>query len=296
MAITGSSGLIGSALVASLEGDGHTVRRLVRRPPRTDDEIRWAPTGDEIDREGLEGVDAVVHLAGPGIGDKRWTDERKRELRESRIQGTTLLAEALAGLSAPPRVLVSASAIGYYGDRGDEKLTEKSKVGDDFVAELCRDWEAAAAPAADAGIRTVRIRSGIVLTPDGGALGRMLLLFKLGLGGRMGSGDQFWSWITLHDEVRAIRHVIDSDVAGPVNLTAPEPETNRWFTKTLGEVLNRPTLVPVPRFGPKILIGHEAAETVLYSSQRVFPKVLEADGFTFTHPDVETGLRAVLDK
>ena len=294
--VTGSSGLIGTALVADLEADGHAVRRLVRRAPQAGGEVRWDPAGGEIDHAGLEGADAVVNLAGPGIGDKRWTDERKRELREARVEGTRLLAEALAGLDSPPGVLVSGSAVGYYGDRGDEELTEKSKAGDDFLADLCRDWEAAAAPAAAAGIRVVAIRTGIVLAPGGGALEKLLPLFKLGLGGRMGSGNQFWSWITIDDEVRAIRHLIDSQVSGPVNLTAPDPATNHRLTSTLGEVLHRPTFFPVPRFGPKILLGGEATETFLYASQRAYPKVLEADGFTFQHPELEDALRAVLGK
>jgi len=294
--VTGSSGLIGTALVADLEGDGHTVRRLVRRAPRGPGEVRWDVAAGEIDRAGLEGADAVVHLAGPGIGDKRWSDERKRDLRDARVDGTTLLAEALAGLEQPPRVLLSGSAIGYYGDRGDEKLTEKSKPGDEFLAGLCVDWEASAAPAAAAGIRVALLRTGIVLAPGGGAMDKLLPLFKLGLGGRLGSGDQFWSWITIEDEIRAIRHLIDRDISGPVNLTAPEPETNHTVTTTLGQILHRPTLLPVPRFGPKILLGGEAAEAILYASQRVYPKVLETDGFTFTHPDLESGLRAILGK
>ncbi|MET0913356.1 MAG: TIGR01777 family oxidoreductase [Acidimicrobiales bacterium] len=294
--VTGSSGLIGTALVAGLEADGHRVRRLVRRPARGSDEVRWDPSAGEIDRDGLEGVDGVVHLAGPGIGDKRWSEARKHDLREARVVGTALLAETLAGLDAKPPVLVSGSAIGYYGDRGDEKLTEKSKAGNDFLADLCRDWEGAAAPAAAAGIRVATIRTGIVLAPGGGALEKLLPLFKLGLGGRLGSGRQYWSWITIDDEVRAIRHLLEHDVSGPVNLTAPEPATNQEITSTLGEVLNRPTLVPVPRFGPKLILGGEATETFLYASQRVYPTVLEADGFTFTHPELEPALRAVLDK
>lgn len=294
--VTGSSGLIGSALVTALEGDGNRVRRLVRRAPSGPDEVRWDPSRGEIDRAGLAGADAAVNLAGPGIGDKRWSDARKQELREARVRGTTLLAEALAGLDQPPRALISGSAIGYYGDRGDEKLTEKSKAGGDFLAELCVDWEAAAQPAVAAGIRVALIRTGIVLAPGGGALEKILPLFKLGLGGRLGSGDQFWSWITLEDEVRAIRHLLESEVSGPVNLTAPEPETNHTITTTLGEVLHRPTIFPVPRFGPKILLGGEATETFLYASQRVFPKVLEAEGFTFSHPDLESGLRSILGK
>ncbi|MET0150231.1 MAG: TIGR01777 family oxidoreductase [Acidimicrobiales bacterium] len=294
--VTGSSGLIGTALVAGLEADGHRVRRLVRRPARGSDEVRWDPSAGEIDRDGLEGVDGVVHLAGPGIGDKRWSEARKHDLREARVVGTALLAETLAGLDAKPPVLVSGSAIGYYGDRGDEKLTEKSTAGNDFLADLCRDWVGAAAPAAAAGIRVATIRTGIVLAPGGGALEKLLPLFKLGLGGRLGSGRQYWSWITIDDEVRAIRHLLEHDVSGPVNLTAPEPATNQEITSTLGEVLNRPTLVPVPRFGPKLILGGEATETFLYASQRVYPTVLEAHGFRFTHPELEPALRAVLDK
>ncbi|HEY5696775.1 MAG TPA: TIGR01777 family oxidoreductase [Acidimicrobiales bacterium] len=294
--VTGSSGLIGTALVGGLEADGHRVRRLVRRPARGSGEVRWDPSAGEIDRDGLEGVDGVVHLAGPGIGDKRWSEARKHDLREARVVGTTLLADTLAGLDAKPPVLVSGSAIGYYGDRGDEKLTEQSKAGDDFLADLCRDWEGAAAPAAAAGIRVATIRTGIVLAPGGGALEKLLPLFKLGLGGRLGSGRQYWSWITIDDEVRAIRHLLEHDVSGPVNLTAPEPATNQEITSTLGEVLNRPTLFPVPRFGPKLILGGEATETFLYASQRVYPTVLEADGFGFTHPELESALRAVLDR
>lgn len=294
--VSGSSGLIGTALVEALERDGHSVRRLVRRSPERPGEVRWDPGRAEIDATGLEGADAVVNLAGPGIGDKRWTAERKAELRDARVDGTRLLAETLAGLERPPSVLVSGSAVGYYGDRGDERLTEESGPGDDFLADLCRDWEAAAAPAADAGVRVATIRSGIVLAPGGGALARLLPLFKLGAGGRMGSGRQYWPWITIDDEVGAVRFLLDHDVAGPVNLTGPEPVTNQELTKALGRVLGRPTLLPVPRFGPKLLIGGEAAETFLYASQRAYPAVLEAEGYRFQHGDVETGLRAVLGR
>jgi len=294
--VTGSHGLIGTALVRSLEGEGHRVRRLVRGTPRGADEVRWDPAAGTIDADGLAGADAVVHLAGPGIADKRWTDARKRELRDARVDGTRLLAEALAGLSSPPAVLVSGSAIGYYGDRADELLPETAGPGDDFLADLCVDWEAAAAPAVEAGIRVPIIRTGIVLTTEGGALDKFLPLFKLGLGGRLGSGKQWWSWITLDDEVAAIRHLLEADIDGPVNLTAPGPVTNQELTETLGEVLNRPTMVPVPRFGPKILLGGEATETFLYASQRCVPEALTASGFEFAHADVETGLRAVLGK
>ena len=296
IAVTGSSGLIGSALVADLEADGHRVRRLVRRDPRGADEVRWDPARGELDLDGLAGVDGAVNLAGPGIADKRWTDARKAELRDARVDGTRLLAEGLAGLASRPEVFVSGSAIGYYGDRGDELLPETAGAGDDFLADLCEEWEAAAAPAAAAGIRVATIRTGIVLAPGGGALEKFLPLFKLGLGGRLGSGRQYWSWITLEDEVRAIRHLLDHEVSGPVNLTAPEPVTNQELTSTLGEVLNRPTLFPVPRFGPKLLIGGEATETFLYASQRCVPAALDGSGFEFRHQDIETGLRAVLDR
>jgi uncharacterized protein (TIGR01777 family) len=296
VAVTGSSGLIGTALVRSLEADGHRVRRLVRRAPTGADEVAWDPDGGTIDADGLAGIDAAVNLAGPGIGDKRWSDERKRDLRGARIDGTRLLAETMAQLADRPSVLVSGSAIGYYGDRADEVLTEASSAGDDFLAELCVDWEAAAAPAAEAGIRVALSRMGIVLAPGGGALAKLLPLFKLGAGGRMGSGRQWWSWITIDDAVGALRHLLDHDVTGPVNLVAPGTVTNQGLTEALGRVLHRPTLLPVPRFGPKLLIGGEAAATFLYASQRVAPTVLEAEGFTFAHEDVETALRSVLGR
>jgi uncharacterized protein (TIGR01777 family) len=296
IAVTGSSGLIGGALVDSLVADGHRVRRLVRRPPTSPDEVRWDPAAGVLDPADLQGVEAAVNLAGPGIGDQRWTDERKRELRDARVDGTRLLAQVLAGLEPRPRALVTGSAIGWYGDRGDEVLTESSSPGDDFLAELCLAWEAAAAPAADAGIRVAAIRTGIVLAPGGGALAKLLPLFKLGLGGRMGSGRQWWSWITLVDEVRAIRHLLDHDVAGPVNLTAPGTVTNQDLTKALGRVLHRPAALPVPRFGPKLLLGGEAAETFLYASQRVVPGVLADAGFTFEHDEIEAALRTVVGR
>lgn len=294
VAITGSSGLIGTALGTALEADGHRVRRLVRRPPEGPDEVRWDPAAGTIDTAALAGVDAAVNLAGPGIGDKRWTDDRKRELRDARVHGTRLLAGALAEVGAA--VLVSGSAVGYYGDRGDEVLTEASAPGDDFLADLCVDWEAATAPASDAGIRVARIRTGIVLAPGGGALAKLLPLFKLGAGGRMGSGKQWWSWITIDDVVGGVRHLLDHDVDGPVDLVAPGTVTNQELTEALGRVLHRPTLLPVPRFGPKLLIGGEAATTFLYASQRVLPEVLEQDGYEFAHTDVESGLRAVLGR
>lgn len=294
--ITGSSGLIGTALAASLRRDGHRVVRVVRRRTAGPDELRWDPADGTIDRAGLEGVDAVVHLAGAGIGDQRWSEEYKRTILESRTRSTALLASTLAGLDRPPSVLVSGSAIAVYGDRGDEVLTEQSPPGTSFLADVVRRWEAEAAPAVEAGIRTPFIRTGIVLSPDGGALPRLLPLFKLGLGGRMGSGRQWWSWISLPDEIAAIRFLIDGHLDGPVNLTAPEPVTNREFTKVLARVLHRPAMLPVPAFAPKLLRGAELAQELLFTSQRIVPAALEEASFRFAHPDLETALRAVLGR
>ena len=295
VAITGSSGLIGTALTRSLEADGHQVVRVLRREGDRAT-VRWNPDAGEIDATGLEGVDAVVHLAGAGIGDHRWTDDHKRTVLESRKRGTSLLATTLAGLSAPPDVLVSGSAVGFYGDRGDEQLTEASGPGRGFLTEVVTAWEAAAAPAADAGIRVAKIRTGVVLAAEGGALARMAKIARLGLLGKLGSGRQWMSWITLEDEVRAIRFLLDHEVSGPVNLTAPAPVTNAVFTKALGRVLHRPTVLPVPGFGPKLVLGRELAESLLLEGQRVLPEVLLDAGFEFHHDEVETALHAVLDR
>jgi uncharacterized protein (TIGR01777 family) len=291
--VSGSHGLIGSALLARLSNAGHEVVRLVRSGPATG-QIAWDPETGQLDAGALAQVDAVVNLAGAGIGDHRWTDEYKRQILESRVRSTKLLAEAIAGQDPGPRVLLSASAIDYYGARDDEVLDEASPSGTSFLAGVCREWEAATAPAESAGARVVHFRTGIVLSRDGGALKKLLRLFKLGLGGRFGSGRQWMSWISIDDEVRAIEHLLASDVAGAVNLTAPSPVTNADFTKILGRVLDKPTVVPVPRFGPSLLVGREAAETLLYTGQRVVPRVLQADGFQFTHPELEPALRAVL--
>ena len=293
VAVTGSSGFLGTPLVAALEAQGHHVRRIVRRAPSGPDQLQWDPVAGTIDADGLAGVDAVVHLAGEGINAKRWTAAQKRRILESRTRGTDLIAKAVARLDPRPSVLVSASAIGYYGDRGDELLTEDSPPGDDFLADVCVAWEGAALPAVLAGIRTAYVRTGIVLDPSGGALAKMLPLFRLGLGGRMG-GDHWWSWISLADEVGAIVHLLQADVTGPVNLTAPEPVTNAELTETLGAVLGRPTRLPVPRLGPELLLGRELAKSLLYSSARVASTRLQASGYRFTHPDLEGALRAVL--
>jgi uncharacterized protein (TIGR01777 family) len=293
VAVTGSTGLIGTALVAALSSLGHRVVRIVRGVP-AGDAVAWDPKAGTIDAGGLDGVDAVVHLAGAGIGDRRWNDAYKRELVDSRVLGTGLIARTVAGLKRPPGVLVSASAVGWYGDRGDEVMDESSGPGTGFLADLCRQWETAADPARAAGIRVAHTRSGIVLSPRGGALKKELRLFKLGLGGRFGTGRQWQSWIALDDEVAAIVHLLTADVAGPVNLTAPNPVTNAEMTKTLGAVLRRPTLLPVPSFGPKLLLGPELAAVLLYEGQRVLPRVLEATGFTFAHPTLEGALRSLL--
>lgn len=295
IAITGSSGLIGSALVRSLEADGHTAVRVVRAGGGPG-MVRWDIDAGEIDAAGLEGLDGVVHLAGEGIAAKRWTDEQKTKIRESRTKGTALLAGALAGLSAKPHVLVSGSGIDIYGDRGDEQLTEASgRGGPGFLTDVVVAWEAATAPVEAAGIRVAKIRSSLVLDRVGGALPRMVKIARLGLLGKLGSGRQWMSWISLADEVAAIRFLLEQDISGPVNLAAPAPVTNAVFTKTLGRVVHRPTVVPVPRFGPNLLVGAELATTLLYESKRVFPEVLLEAGFEFQHTDLETALRELLD-
>ena len=296
VAISGASGLIGGALRRSLAGDDHRVLALVRRPPRSGDEIPWDPVAGTLDPAALDGVDAVVHLAGAGIADKRWSADRKRELVESRTRGTSLLAGVLAKLDRPPKAFISGSAVGYYGDGGETELTETSPPGDVFLSELCQAWEAATEPTAAAGIRTAYIRTGLILTPDSGPLAKLLPLFKLGLGGRFGGGREFWSWISLTDEVRAIRFLIDHDVSGPVNLTAPNPVRNTEVTRVLGRVLHRPTFLTVPSFGLKLVLGSELAEQLLFLSQRIVPSVLTEHGFTFEHPDIETALRAALNR
>ena len=294
--VTGASGLIGSALVRALLARGDDVTRLVRRAPATG-EARWDPDTGQIEAAALEGHDAVVHLAGVGIGDHRWTEEHKRAVLESRVKGTTLLAETLAALSDKPAVLASGSAIGYYGLRSDEVLTEDSPPGTGFLAEICKPWEAATAPAEDAGVRVVHLRTGIVLSPDGGALKQSLLPFKLGLGGRIGTGKQWWSWIAIDDEVGAIVHLIgEGTETGPVNLTAPNPVANEEFTRTLNGVLRRPTLLPTPTFALKALFGSEAVEEMFLGGQRVMPARLQAGGYGFRHPELEGALRQLLHK
>ena len=294
--VTGASGLIGRALTAELRSQGHTVVAAVRREPKGDSEVRWDPKAGTIDPAAFDGTDAVVHLAGAGIGDSRWTTEYKRELVESRTLGTRTLSLAMAQAAHKPSVFLSGSAIGFYGAREDEVLDETAQPGDGFLSTLTVQWEAATAPARDAGIRTVFLRTGIVLSPDGGALKKQLPIFKLGAGGKFGNGSQWQSWISIDDEVRAIIHLLTSQVSGPVNLTAPEPVTNAEFTRTLGRVLRRPALLPIPSFGPKLLLGGELADALLFTGQRVVPSVLERDGFRFEHRSLEAALRALLNR
>ena len=291
IAITGSTGLIGTELLRSLREEGHDVVRLVRRPPRAADEVRWDPRRQEIDAAGLRGCEAVVHLAGAGVGDHRWTEAYKREIRDSRVQGTATLAAALASLDTPPRVFVCGSAIGYYGDTGDRRTDESAPAGEGFLPDVCVDWEAAAEPARKAGIRTVFARTGLVVARSGGAWGRLFPIFRLGLGGRLGDGSQYWSFISLQDHIAALRHLLDTgSLTGPVNLTAPEPVTNREVTAVMGKVLHRPTLFPVPAPALRIALGEFAGDVL--GSQRVIPRQLLDSGFVFRHPRIMEAVRA----
>lgn len=293
--VTGSHGFIASALIPRLRADGHRVVRLVRGNAEGLDDVRWDPDADTIDADRLVGIDAVVHLAGAGIGDKKWTPERKQLVLTSRTRGTGLLARTLAALPDPPKVLVSGSAVGYYGNRGDEWVTESTEPGHDFAAEVVQAWEAATQPAEEAGIRVVRIRTGIVLAPHGGVLGRLLLPFKLGLGGRTGSGDQYMSWISLDDEVGAIVHALTRDhVRGPLNLTAPNPVTNREFAHALGGALHRPAVLPTPRLPLNVLYGRELVQSLLVDGQRVSSAKLVDSGYAFAHSELDDALRAIL--
>ncbi|MCP9984021.1 TIGR01777 family oxidoreductase [Actinomadura madurae] len=291
--VTGSSGLIGSALVRSLRADGHEVVRLIRREPSRPDEARWSPADGCVDKASLEGAEAVVHLAGAGIGDRPWTRAYMRKIRDSRLAGTRTLAEAIATAAPRPRVLVCGSAIGYYGDTGGKEVDEKAARGQGFLADLVRDWEAAAAPAREAGVRVVHPRTGVVLAREGGMLGRTLPLFRLGLGGTLGDGRQWTSWISLADAVAALRFLIDHEIAGPVNLTAPNPVTNAEYTRALGRVLHRRRGCRSPRFALRAALRGLADEGPLIS-QRVLPRRLEETGFRFAHEDVEAALAAAL--
>ncbi|MFJ9961020.1 TIGR01777 family oxidoreductase [Streptomyces avermitilis] len=293
VAIAGASGLIGSALARSLTADGHEVVRLVRRAPRGKGEVRWDPEEQRIDPAGLVGCAAVVNLAGAGVASRRWTDAYKQTIRSSRVLGTATLAEAIASLDEPPAVFVSGSAIGFYGDTGDRAVDETAAPGDGFLPALCVEWEEAAEPAQEAGIRTVFPRTGLVVAAGGGAWGRLFPLFKAGLGGRMGDGRQYWSYISLHDEVAAIRHVIDTaSLSGPVNLTAPTPLTNAEITAAMGRVLHRPTLFTAPAPVLRAALGDMAGD--ILGSQRVLPARLLESGFAFAFPGIEEALRSAL--
>ena len=277
IAITGASGLIGGQLLASLHRDGHEVRQLVRRVPRNGSEVQWDPQAGGIDAAALRGVDAVVHLAGAGVGDRRWTSQYKQRILESRTRGTDAIARAVVAAEVP--VLISASAIGFYGDTADRAVDETSGPGSGFLADVVVAWEAATQPAVDAGVRVAYARTGLVAAGQGGAFGRMLPLSRMGLGGPLGDGRQYWSPITLRDEVRALRFLLKQPLTGPFNLTAPTPVTNREFTATLGRALHRPTLLPVPRFALSLVVGEFAGE--ILGSQRVLPTRLLGAGFNF---------------
>jgi uncharacterized protein (TIGR01777 family) len=298
IAVTGSSGLIGSRLVPALTEDGHEVLRLVRRTPRTAEEHRWDPQHRRIDPSLLADVDAVVNLAGTGVGDKRWSEKRKQEILRSRVDATTTVSAALAEAATNDpgreRVLLSASAVGWYGDTGDRVVRENAPAGKDFLAHVCEQWETATTPAEQAGVRVVRLRTGLVLG-RGGLLKRMAPLFRLGVGGRLGSGEQYWPWISLTDEVDAIRFLLTAPVSGPVNLTGPAPVTNAEFTRALAQVLKRPAALPVPGVALRAVLGEFASVGVL-AGQRAVPAALEAAGFSWTHPDVTSALRSALGR
>jgi uncharacterized protein (TIGR01777 family) len=289
IAVTGASGLIGSALVAQLKNDGYQVLKIVRRPVRTADEVNWNPVKGEIDLQSLEGVDAVFHLAGAGVGDKRWSASYRSEILNSRLLGTTTIATACEQLQ--PAVFISASAIGYYGETGNRSVTEAERGGDDFLSVVCREWEAVADLAPS--IRTIKLRTGLVLDPTGGALGRMIPLFKFGLGGKLGSGKQWWSWITLHDQIRAMIFLMNSKIEGAVNLTSPNPVTNQEFTAALAIALKRPAIFPAPAFALRAVLGGFSTEVL--GSKKVIPKALMDNKFEFDYPHVSSALTALVE-
>lgn len=284
VAITGASGLIGSALVGHLKAEGFTIQKLVRRKPIATDEVQWDPITGAVDLAALEGVDAIIHLAGAGVGDKRWSKKYKAEILNSRLLGTTTIATAVSQLQ--PTVFISGSAIGWYGETGNRSMNESDRSGDDFLASVCLQWEAAADTAEK--VRTVKIRTGLVLDPTGGALGRMMPLFKIGLGGKLGSGKQWWSWITLHDQVKAISYLLEKDIEGPVNLTTPNPVTNSEFTAALARALKRPALFPAPAIALKLALGGFSSE--ILGSKKILPEVLTSAGFTFDFPHLGAAL------
>ena len=289
IAVTGASGLIGTALVGYLKSQGHTVQRLVRRAAVSSEEITWDPIAGTVDMDALAGVDAVIHLAGAGVSDKRWTKKYKSEILNSRLLGTTTIAKAVAIVK--PQVFISASAIGWYGESGNRAVVESDRVGDDFLAAVCREWESAADLAGD--VRTVKLRTGLVLDPTGGALGKMLPIFRFGLGGKLSNGKQWWSWITLHDQIRAIAFLLENKVSGPVNLTSPNPVTNSEFTAGLARAMHRPALFPVPALALKIVLGGFSSEVL--GSKKVMPHALTEAGFTFDYPHISSALEKLVD-
>ena len=290
IAITGASGLIGTALVGHLKSEGHTVQRFVRRPVVAPDEIQWDPKTGYVEIEALRGVDAIIHLAGVGVGDKRWSKKYKSEILNSRLLGTTAIANAVNEVK--PQVFISASAIGWYGESGNRPVIESDRVGDDFLAAVCREWEGAADLVTD--VRTVKIRTGLVLDPTGGALGKMLPLFRLGLGGKLGNGKQWWSWITLHDVIRAITFILENKVSGPVNLTSPNPVTNQEFTSALARAIHRPALFPAPAIALKVALGGFSSE--ILGSKKVVPQALTDAGFTWDYPHITNALTALIQE
>ncbi|MBI81778.1 MAG: TIGR01777 family protein [Planctomycetaceae bacterium] len=294
VAVSGASGLVGSALLKKLKVDQHEVVPLVRDTAGGADGASWDPDGGAIESEKLEGLQAVVHLAGENIATGRWTAEKKRKIRDSRVRGTTFLSETLTQLQQPPATLIAASAIGVYGNRGDELCDETTPAAEDFLADVCREWEASTRVAQEAGIRVVNLRIGVVLSTEGGALAKMLFPFKMGGGGRVGSGQQIWSWITLDDLVGVVMHCLDGDsLAGPVNAVSPNSVTNAEFTKALGKTLRRPTLLPMPAFLARLLFG-EMGEMLILSSTHVLPRKLEQTGYQFQHPDIHLALEHLL--
>lgn len=292
VAVTGASGLIGSALVPHLRARGDDVLTLVRRAPRAPGEVRWDPDSGDVDLAGLAGTEAVVHLSGAGVGDQRWTEEYKQLILTSRVNSTRTIATAMAALDPLPTVLVSGSAMGIYGDRGDEELTELSTPGEGYFPDVVTAWEAAADPAREAGIRVASTRTSLVMSRKGGAFGRLVPLVRLGLGGPLGSGQQWWSWLTLHDDVRARAFLLDNDVSGPVNLSSPQPLRQRDIAAALGRVAHRPAVLPVPAFVLRAVIGEFASD--ILASDRMLPTVLTDAGFTFEHPDIESAARWTL--
>ncbi len=290
IAVTGATGMIGSALVGHLKSEGHTVQKLVRRPVVSSDEIAWDPKEGTIDLAALEGVDAIIHLAGANVGDRRWTKRYKAEILNSRLLGTNTIATAVSQLK--PSVFISASAIGWYGETGNRAVTENDRPGDDFLATVCKEWESAADLAGD--VRTIKLRTGLVLEPNSGALGKMLPLFRFGLGGKLGNGKQWWSWITLHDQIKAICFLLENQIEGAVNLTSPNPATNQEFTSALARAMRRPALFPVPGFALKLVLGGFSSE--ILGSKRVIPKKLTDAGFQFDFPHLAPALAELIEQ